>query len=92
MRGVSKRGQGLSINVIIVAAIALLVLVILALIFTGRLQIFRQEVDQCPGTCVLTQEECSGTYETVSNNYACDMNGDGDFTREPGDGYCCVSI
>ena len=35
-----KKSQGLSINVIIVAAIALIVLVILIAIFTGRMQIW----------------------------------------------------
>lgn len=36
----SKKAQGISINVIIVAAIALIVLVVLIAIFTGRLGIF----------------------------------------------------
>jgi hypothetical protein len=38
--GLSKKGQGLSLNVIIIAALALIVLVILVAIFTGRLGIF----------------------------------------------------
>jgi len=39
---VSKKGQGLSLNVIIVAAIALIVLVVLVMIFTGRIGIFEK--------------------------------------------------
>lgn len=35
-----KKGQGLSVNVIIVAAIALIVLVILVAVFTGRFSVF----------------------------------------------------
>ena len=36
----SKKGQGLSMNVIIIAALALLVLVILSVIFMSRAGIF----------------------------------------------------
>jgi len=39
-----KKGQGLSLNVIIVAAIALIVLVVLIAIFTGRLGIFQSQL------------------------------------------------
>ena len=47
----SKKAQGLSINVIIVAAIALIVLVVLVAIFTGRLGIFTQEVEEVGQGC-----------------------------------------
>lgn len=40
----NKKGQGLSLNVIIVAAIALIVLVLLVMIFTGRIGIFQSGV------------------------------------------------
>ena len=43
---VSKKGQGLSLNVIIVAAIALIVLVVLVMIFTGRIGIFEKGLSQ----------------------------------------------
>ncbi len=39
-----KKGQGISINVIIVAVIALVVLVVLVAIFTGRIAIFQRGV------------------------------------------------
>ena len=42
----SKRGQGLSLNVIIVAALALIVLVVLVVVFTGRIGIFERGVSQ----------------------------------------------
>ncbi len=35
--GISKKGQGLSLNVIVIAAIALIVLVVLVAVFTGRM-------------------------------------------------------
>ncbi|MEK6823144.1 MAG: hypothetical protein AABY13_04910 [Nanoarchaeota archaeon] len=52
----SSKGQGISINVIVVAAIALLVLVVLSIIFIGRLGIFSQKSADCEGnggTCVV---------------------------------------
>ncbi|MBS3130986.1 hypothetical protein J4212_01000 [Candidatus Woesearchaeota archaeon] len=50
----NKRGQGLSVNVIIIAAIALIVLVVLVAIFTGRLGGFSRginEVTSCDQVC-----------------------------------------
>lgn len=38
----NKKGQGLSLNVIIVAALALIVLVVLVMVFTGRIGIFEK--------------------------------------------------
>ncbi|MCK4589216.1 MAG: hypothetical protein KAT77_02150 [Nanoarchaeota archaeon] len=45
-----RRGQGLSITTIIVAAIALVVLVILIAIFTGRIALFQRGVGET-GAC-----------------------------------------
>jgi len=50
----NKKGQSISINTIIVAAIALAVLVVLFVIFTGRLGIFSTGVSQtttCENSC-----------------------------------------
>lgn len=41
-----KKGQGLSLNVIIIAALALIVLVVLIMVFTGRIAIFEQGVSK----------------------------------------------
>jgi hypothetical protein len=45
----NSKGQGISINVIIVAAIALLVLVVLSVIFLGRAGVFSQKSLDCEG-------------------------------------------
>ena len=42
-----KKAQGISINSIIIAAIALLVLVVLAVMFIGRMGIFSATADTC---------------------------------------------
>jgi len=90
-----KKAQGLSLNVIIIAALGLLVLVVLAIIFTGRTGIFVREIEKCSettgGSCVATEIECSGTYSRIVAR-GCDLNGDGKYTAAPEDGYCCVTV
>ncbi|MBI4450505.1 hypothetical protein HY642_00895 [Candidatus Woesearchaeota archaeon] len=49
-----KKAQGLSINTIIITILALLVLVVIAIIFTGRVGIFGRGVSTCPGRCDVT--------------------------------------
>jgi len=95
----NKKGAELSLNVIIIAALGLLVLVVLAIIFTGRTGIFVKETDKCTvkygttGRCVATTAECSGAYDKILMG-ACDLSGDGkfNFNNVDNDGYCCVTV
>lgn len=62
-----KKAQGISINVIVVAAIALLVLVVLSVVFLGRFGIFTQQSADCEnkgGRCVV------GDCPTGTNSYS----------------------
>ncbi len=43
----NKKGAELSMNVIVIAAIVLLVLVVLSIIFLGRVGIFSKQVGDC---------------------------------------------
>ncbi len=59
-KGVLKKGQGLTMDVIIIAAISLVVLVVLIAIFTGRLGRFTSEIKDCAaqgGSC-MSEEDC----------------------------------
>ena len=47
-----KKGQGLPITTIVIAALAILVLVILFAITTGRLGTFAGATSECPGECL----------------------------------------
>ena len=47
VRLMNKKAQGISINVIIIAAIALLVLVVLSVIFMGRMGNFSGSTKEC---------------------------------------------
>ena len=42
----SRKGQGLSLNVIIIAALALIVLVVLVMVFTGRIGSFEKGLSE----------------------------------------------
>jgi hypothetical protein len=87
----SKKAQGLSMNVIIIAAIALLVLVILAVIFIGRMGKTTSGIDQCPGTCKSSPFECQqmGSYYKVTAD-PCYKPG----TKDPDtdNPVCCVGV
>lgn len=56
----NKRGAEISLNVIIVAAIALLVLVILSVIFMGRMGIFTKQSAGTEYCKVTLNGECAG--------------------------------
>jgi len=62
-----KKSQGLSVNTIIIAAIALIVLVVLIAIFTGRFGIFSKSLDEIGNICKLpgTNRECCSTGNTL---------------------------
>lgn len=63
-----KKGQGLSLNTIIIAAIVLVVLIVLWAIFTGRMGVFStglKQVESCKDACVAI-----GEVESTSSNDA----------------------
>ncbi|MFW6449866.1 MAG: hypothetical protein ACOCZ6_02330 [Nanoarchaeota archaeon] len=73
------KAQALSLNTIVIAALVVLVLVILAAVFMGRMSVFTGEVSECRGECRDTScregeyemnEKCDKDYEVccVSNN------------------------
>jgi len=87
-----KKGQGISLNVIIIAAIALIVLVVLIMIFTGRMNIFGT------GIKVTTEQRCAdqadGQGEVRLSTEGCDPENErqvlGAFTDVGNNEICCV--
>ena len=82
----ARKGQGISINTIIIAAIALLVLVVLSVIFLGRTGIFARESADCSnkgGQCVVGA--CPGG-TTVYRAFACEKTSEGAFQT------CCLPV
>lgn len=87
-----KKGQGLTLNTIIVAALVLIVLVILVLIFTGRMGITRKQVDTCVNNGGVCLDVCTEDYSRQMP-YECDNDGDGTPNEGPTiDGVCCVTV
>lgn len=83
----AKRGQGLSLNVIIIAAIALLVLVVLSMIFTGKLGGWTKAQNECAangGTCVDDASACTGENAQLMTRYSCPNADTGEV--------CCLTL
>ena len=85
-----KKAQGLSLNVIIIAAIALIVLVVLVMIFTGRMGGFTGTIAMCSnqgGECVTS----GGCTSTVGNEAEASCDGDPTNPNPPGNKPdCCI--
>ena len=62
----NKKAQGLSLNTIIIASLVLIVLVVLILVFTGRIGLFGMGLNEatedkpCPGGHIQTSLPCDG--------------------------------
>jgi hypothetical protein len=73
-----KKAQGLPMNVIIIAALALLVLVIIAVIFAGWGKIFSQKTKECVATGGKCVDVCGvgdgADYPTEHPTAKCDDN------------------
>ncbi len=92
----NKKGQGLSLNTIIIAIIVLVVLVVIIMIFTGVLGgVFVPGISSCEqkgGDCNQPGTNCggfdSGWTKVVGAH--CDANGDGKFSDAERQNVCCV--
>ncbi len=92
-----KKAQGMSMNVIIIAALALIVLVILAVVFMNKIGGFVTETDSCEnngGRCVYNAPAGSnpcGEYEAKKSgrSYICPGS---DFESDEDNGICCVGV
>ncbi len=89
--GMSIKGQGMSINVIIIAVLALLVLVVLAFIFTGKIGKFSTTTANCEaisgGKCEIDCYYLGSNYVQDSSRVCLDNNGEVDTTE-----VCCVKV
>lgn len=88
----NKKGQSISINTIIVAAIALAVLVVLFAIFTGRLGGFTkgvQETDTCAQKCASLNMQAGSLISTEGGQCASDEQKLGGTYSDGKYGCCC---
>ena len=80
---IMKKAQGLPLNTIVIAALVLLVLVILALILTGKLGNFAAKTNECltnGGTCD-SDTVCKAGAEGFIGHLNCENNKN-----------CCIGI
>ncbi len=89
-----KKGD-ISLNMIVVAAIALLVMVVIMLIFTGKISFFREQGDKCAtmgGVCKDDFEGCNVDSYEREQPYLCKDDATGDWVRSGEAGkVCCIS-
>ena len=81
-----KKAQGISMTTIVVAAIALLVLVVLSVIFIGNMGDWITKAKDCTnkgGICVEAGEPCNGI---VNSDFRC-KTGEGEPEQQ-----CCMPI
>ena len=74
-----KRGQGLSINVIIVATLLLAVLFVVVMIFTGKIELFGSRLASCDAKAGVCKAECEKGELLVEQT-------------DCGDKVCCVRV
>jgi hypothetical protein len=88
-----KRAQGISMNTIVIAAIALIVLIVLVLIFTGQINKYRRGLDECKtgldGTDCEDSESACLNSGGVPKGDCVIYNSNGE--RDVRSGVCCVT-
>jgi hypothetical protein len=81
-----KKGDGLSLNVIVMAVIAVLVLAVLSFIFINNIQQTDQGLKSCASNqCVTSASQCGGEYP-IPVPQACNDGGGSEGN------YCCVKL
>ena len=88
-----KKAQGLSMNVIIIAAIALIILVVLVVIFAGRSKIFSSTTTETTAQYTGHNCEIGGTNNRCEGNPAFCRQSGGSYNDGPYDDCpmgCCV--
>ncbi len=95
----NKKGAEMSMNVIIVAALALIVLVVIGVIFMGKAANFRKTTDTCSangGVCIdQSRSNADGTLGCDTENYEKQITGvclqaDGKTTDTTK--VCCIKV
>lgn len=85
-----KKGD-LSINIVIIAVIALLVLVVLSYIFIGKIGQTRKGIDKCANSGGACKPLCGSEERQLDKQ--CDTNGNGEYDEGPLlDGVCCLKV
>jgi hypothetical protein len=90
----SRKAQGMSLKVVIVAVIALVILIVLIFIMTGKVKLFSKTAASCESKgvgakCIAEGEECNGPTHRFGTDCA-ERFEKGDL--DVGGPVCCVPI
>ena len=80
-----KRGQGMPVNVIIIAAIALIVLFVLVALFTGKIRGLSQDLESCAIKQGICDRDCGPNRAAVPAKCS-------DAEEKEGKKKCCVTV
>jgi len=81
-----KKGE-LSLSVVVIAAICLVVLVVLSVIFASRMGLFNKGMKHCDTTCVSNAKECENNGYEIALFYGKCQDDTGNEIKE--NAYCC---
>lgn len=70
-----RRGQGLSLNVIIIAVIVLIVLVVMVFMFSGRADIFGEQIQACSTVGGECRDSCPSNQGYTEIDATCETQG-----------------
>ncbi|MFT4304313.1 MAG: hypothetical protein ACMXYG_07135 [Candidatus Woesearchaeota archaeon] len=83
----TKKGASISLEVVVIAAVALLVLVVLTVVFADRLGIFGDGLRYCDTLCTQSSQECNAQGYELSAYYGKCEDIQGNKITERA--YCC---
>lgn len=84
---ISKKAEGLSLSTVAIAAVVLLVLVVLTIIFSTRMGIFGDGLRHCDTLCTLSSSDCNNQgYEFVAYYGSCKDTQGNEISENA---YCC---
>ena len=82
-----KKAEGLSLSTVVIAALVLLVLVVLTVVFSTRMGIFSSGLRHCDTLCTTSTNECNNQGYELAAYYGSCKDISGNEIRE--NAYCC---
>lgn len=61
------KAQSISLNTVVIAALALLVLIVMALVFTGKIKVFGTESRKCSNQGGACESGCEANEQEIAN-------------------------
>jgi hypothetical protein len=82
-----KKAEALSLSTVVIAAVVLLVLVVLTIVFSTRMGIFSSGLRHCDTICTTSTQECDDAGYQIAAFYGSCKDNQGNEIKE--NSYCC---